>query len=344
MIWLTWRQFRAGALTMAAVLATLALALTITGHELASDYSSAMAACTPNGDCAGFLDTLFDDYRNPFLLVTAIALLLPALIGLFWGAPLIARELEAGTHRLVWNQSVTRGHWLAVKLLVIGLAAAVAAGVGTLAISWWAGPVDKAAAGDYPKMEALLFPARGIVPIGYALFAFALGVAVGMVIRRTVPAMAVTLAIFAAAQTMMPMLVRPHLQPPVETTKAFTAADIDGVMMAESGERRVIPQAQTPEPGGWLLSDRTLNSAGEGVTEMVLPAATAKLCRDNPREPIQGIECIATKLNDLGYRLELTYQPASRFWRFQWAETGIYLSMSLGLAGFCLWWVRRRLT
>jgi len=45
----------------------------------------------------------------------AQALATPALLGIFWGAPLIARELETGTCRLAWNQSVTRTRWLTVK-------------------------------------------------------------------------------------------------------------------------------------------------------------------------------------------------------------------------------------
>ena len=52
----------------------------------------------------------------------------PALIGIFWGAPLVTRELEAGTFRLAWNQSVTRARWMAVKLGLIGLAAMATAG------------------------------------------------------------------------------------------------------------------------------------------------------------------------------------------------------------------------
>ena len=58
-----------------------------------------------------------------------------------------------------------------------------------------------------------MFDARGIVPIGYAAFAFALGVTVGMLVRRTVPAMAITLAVFVAVQVAMPLLVRAHLMP-----------------------------------------------------------------------------------------------------------------------------------
>jgi hypothetical protein len=83
------------------------------------------------------------------------------------GEPLITLELEAGTHRLVWNQSVTRTRWLAVKLGLIGLAAITAAGLGSLAVTWWSGPIDRTA-GGFPRMAPVLFNARGIVPIGYA--------------------------------------------------------------------------------------------------------------------------------------------------------------------------------
>jgi len=46
----------------------------------------------------------------------------------------------------------------------------------------------------------------------------------------------------------------------------------------------------------------------------------------------------------LGYRQQVTYQPSSRFWAFQWYETGIYTALTLGLAGFCFWRIRRRLS
>ena len=132
---------------------------------------------------------------------------MPALIGVFWGAPLVARELETGTYRLAWNQSVTRTRWLAVKLGLIGLAAMAAAGLLSLMVTWWSSPIDQALAARGPqraqrrnRFAPLLFGARGIVPIGYAAFAFALGVTVGVLIRRTLPAMATTLAVFVAVR------------------------------------------------------------------------------------------------------------------------------------------------
>jgi hypothetical protein len=216
MIWLTWRQFRAAATMMLAALAALAAILVLTGPGLAHDYSTGIAACTTQpGGCSDFVRQFFNHHQGSFLAVTAVVLILPALIGLFWGAPLITRELEAGTHRLVWNQSITRTRWLAVKLALTGLAAMTAAGLGSLAVTWWSSPIDKAAhTFNLPKMAPLLFATRGIVPIGYAAFAFALGVTVGLLVRRTLPAMAITLAVFLAVQIAMPLLVRPHLLPP----------------------------------------------------------------------------------------------------------------------------------
>ena len=70
--------------------------------------------------------------------------LAPALIGLFWGAPLIARELETGTYRLAWNQSVTRSRWTLAKLGIGGLASVAVAGLLSLMITWWASPINTA--------------------------------------------------------------------------------------------------------------------------------------------------------------------------------------------------------
>ena len=214
MTWLTWRQFRAAAAMLFAALAALAAVLAVTGPGLADDYATGIAACTTQpGGCSDFVNQFFQDHLYAHIAVTAVVLVLPALIGLFWGAPLLTRELEAGTHRLVWNQSITRIRWLAAKLALTGLAAMTAAGLGSLVVSWWSSPIDKTAA-NVPKMGPLLFAARGIVPIAYAAFAVALGVTVGMLVRRTLPAMAITLALFVAAQLPMPLLVRPHLAPP----------------------------------------------------------------------------------------------------------------------------------
>jgi hypothetical protein len=105
-------------------------------------------------------------------------------MGAFWGAPIVAGELEAKTHLLAWTQGVTRRHWLSVKLLLGGTVAAILAAGQSLASTWWAAPID--AAGS--RIAPATFAQRGVAPIGYALFAIALGALAGAVLRRTLPA------------------------------------------------------------------------------------------------------------------------------------------------------------
>ncbi|MFG2825261.1 transporter [Kitasatospora sp. NPDC048365] len=342
MIWLTWRQFRAPALVTALALALLAAALGATRAGLAHDYTAGLAACTgqAEGCTAGFLRKFFDAHQLGFLAVSAVVLVVPALIGLFWGAPLIARELEAGTLRLVWNQSLTRSRWLAVKLGLTCAAATAAAGLVSLAGTWWAGPLDRAAVRDFVRMAPLAFGTRGVAPVGYAVFAFVLGVTVGLLLRRTLPAMVVTLAVFAAVQVLVPTLVRPHLMTPLRATGAITAADIDGLRRGQQGDI-VMLAVSGPEPGAWVLSSGSLDSRSAPVGEVVVPEVDGTACAPD-KDPEHAMECLARLVTGYGYRKQVTYQPADRFWAFQWIETAGYLAVSGGLAGFCFWWIRRR--
>jgi hypothetical protein len=355
MTWLTWRQFRAQAAMMSAALAVLAIILALTGPGVADDYSAGIAACTTqSAGCSNFVNRFFQDHQDAFLAVNAVVLVLPALIGLFWGAPLITRELEAGTHRLVWSQSITRTRWLAVKLGLTGLAAVAAAGLGSLAVDWWSDPIDKTATGDFPRMAPLLFDARGIVPIGYAAFAFALGVTVGMLVRRTLPAMAITLTVFLAVQIAMPLLVRPHLIAPIRSTTEITASNLDGLSTRRGGGP-VGVMTKAPDTGAyrgaWVLSSHAIDAAGHAVDKVSLSQTGAcgppqggppqQPAGAKPGDELSG--CFA-EMKRLGYRQRVTYQPASRFWAFQWYETGIYIAVALGLAGFCFWRIRHRLS
>jgi hypothetical protein len=143
MIWLTWRQFRAQALTALAVLAVTATYLLITGLQMHHTYSADLATCTPQSDCSDVLNQFRQGYDTAFNLIELLAIVAPGLIGMFWGAPLIGRELETGTNQLVWNQSVTRTRWLAVKLAGIGAASIATVGLLSYLLTWWAGSLDQ---------------------------------------------------------------------------------------------------------------------------------------------------------------------------------------------------------
>lgn len=338
MMWLTWRQFRAQAIVTSTALVIAAVVLAITGLQLAHLYgTSGIAGCQAHSDCAT-LATRFQAQLNAgstYKLVddlgTALLFALPAIIGVFWGAPLIARELEAGTFRLAWNQSVTQTRWLAIKIGLVGLASMAAAGLLSLMLTWWATPIERAAglvSGPVSnQLEPTIFGARGIAPMGYALFAFALGVAVGVVIRRTIPAMAVTLVVFAFVQIIMSIWVRPHLIEPARRAVVLSAAALSSAktISVDNGALNVGVNI----PGAWVLStSQATNSAGHLVNRSIQACSYVK--------SFDG--CIAK----LKLHVLVTYQPANRFWAFQWYETAIFVGVSVLLAGFCFWRIRRQ--
>jgi hypothetical protein len=334
MIWLTWRQFRTPALVAAsALVATLAL-LALTGPTLAHDFGTrGLADCAAGREVdvgtltCGDLERQFTSQYPPLRLLGSLLAWLPALIGAFWGAPLVARELEGGTQRLAWVQSVTRTRWLGVKLAGIGLAGAGLTLLLGLAFTWWSGPFDRLTG----RMNPGLFAQRGLVPLGYAAFAFALGVAAGAVIRRTLPAMAAVLGGFALARLVVENWARPRLLRPRELsypTYTFFGDE---------------PAARMSAHTGWVLSDKTLDGAGHvlGSGGEVRDDVVARLCGID----VDGIT--KEQLDACGRQLDLhtvvQVIPADRFWLLQTVETAIFLALALALLAFSFWWVRRRI-
>ncbi len=328
MIWLTWRQFRVQALGSLLALLVLAIYLVILGFQIRNSYDTDIIGCLP-ADCVTAQESFTDTYGAQVHWAGALLIGVPALIGLFWGAPLITRELEDGTHRLVWNQSVTRTHWLATKLAFIALVSMATAGLFSLLLTWSASRFDQVA-GD--RFATLTYDSRNIVPIGYALFAFVLGTIIGLLVRRTLPAMALTLAVFTVLQVLVPTVLRAHLISPVTSNIKFTTAVMDqarGFDISEAGasvERYILP-------GAWSLSTNStiFNADGTKYT-----AEQAKSCTTGDPENVPA--CMEAQ----NLHFEFVYQPASRYWPFQWIELSAYTVLALLLAGFGFWWIRFR--
>jgi hypothetical protein len=338
-IWLTWRQFRVQAMVVAVVLVAFAVALGLTGPNLAHLYTtSGLGACQAPRDCSGvtttFLDQMKANAAYPLLyVVTAVSvLLLPALIGAFWGAPLITREVEAHTLRVAWYQGVTPTQWTAMKLGLLGLVSVVSSGLLSLMVTWWANPIEKAGGfpvnqGQFSRFSPQIFDARGVAPLAYALFAFVLGVTVGVIVKRTVAAMAITLVIFALVQVIVPTWVRPNLFAPAHLTSPVLTVPLLDQMVVESSGQLTVP---VKIPNAWIVSNQTVTASGQVFT---LPVVDA--CQNGTHD-----QCVAW-LAKQNLRQQVTYQPASRYWQFQWYETGIFVALSLLLAALCVLLVKR---
>jgi hypothetical protein len=150
-----------------------------------------------------------------------------------------------------------------------------------------------------------------------------------VLIRRTVPAMAVTLAVFAAVQIAMPLWVRPYLIPPVHSTTTLDAAGIS-TLNATATQMTITPGVS--QPGSWVIANQAITASGQ-----VFAGAPPQSCLSTG----PFADCAAA-INRLHLRQALVYQPAGHYWSFQWYETAIFLALAVALAGFCGWWIRRR--
>ena len=314
MTWVTWRQYRYQSALAVALLAALAVALMISGLHAAWVWHSALAACAKDNSCGNLNLSLSSPAFTTLVVATSAVPLLP---GLFWGAPMVASELEAGTNQFAWTQSITKRHWLAVKACWLLFAAAVLAGAVSAIVTWWSGPYNAYTADGF---DANRFDVTNIVPVSYALFAMALGICAGLLLRRTIPAMAVTLAGFAAVRVLTAQLLRLHYMTPV--TVYYNLAGNWSPTGAYLGVSQGIvgPNGQAPPAA----------TSGPSFNGISVPAGCAQA------NNIQS--CLAAH----GYRGYLTYQPASRFWAFQGIETGIFVVLAAALLGVTFWVLKRR--
>jgi hypothetical protein len=322
MTWVTWRQYRYQGALAAALLAVLAVVLLATGLHAAHVWHSALAGCARNGTCASLAGSGLSLSSPTFLTLVVATSAVPLLPGLFWGAPMVAGELEAGTHQFAWTQSITRRRWLAVRAGWLLLAAAVLAGAVSAVVTWWSGP-DNALNAD--AFQVNRFDITGIVPAGYAVFAMALGICAGTLLRRTLPALAVTLAGFAALRALTALWLRLHYMTPVTVYYKLTAPFTPAGSYLGIGQGWIGPNGRPPVAG----------PGNYGFDGEPVPAACEKFMSSPRPNPLP---CLMAH----GYRGYVTYQPASRFWAFQGIEAGIFVVLAAILLAVTFWVLRRR--
>jgi hypothetical protein len=320
MTWVTWRQYRYQGALAAALLAVLAVVLLITGLHAAQVWHSALTGCAKNGTCASLAGSGLSLSNSAFTNLVLATAAVPLLLGLFWGAPSVAQELETGTNQFAWTQSITRRRWLVIRSGWLLLGAAALAGAVSALVTWWSGPDSALTAGAF---GATRFDITYIVPVGYAVFAMALGICVGTLLRRTLAALAVTLVGFAALRVLTTWL-RPHYMTPVTAYYKLTAA------FTPTGSYLGISQ-------GFIGPNGQPVTAGPGsnfyFNSMVIPAVCG-----NANENGSPLPCLAAH----GYRGYVTYQPASRFWAFQGIEAGIFVVLAAALLAVTFWVLKRR--
>ncbi len=347
-----WLQSRTQTLAFFAALAALAVAAAVTGVHLSHLYNDLVRHCEVRGNCQLGISAFTNHYnflQGAFMLLLRLA---PALIGIFWGGPLIARELEAGSYRLAWTQTVSRRRWVITKLAIVGGTAVVAAGLLTLTVTWWYRSLDSIDPNMYGVIDA-----RDVAPIGYTFFAFMLGALLGAVIKRTLPAMAATLGVFVFVRIAVQQWVRPHLLSPLHKTMSILSVKDFGFISSNGAPVELTARGSSP-PGPWELSSQLVTSSGHVATGAERAAFVQHYCpavaapppfRGGPSHPVAAPPGIREAFDTCQqqaaktFHVLVTYQPASRYWTFQWLELGIFLALGLVAAGLCFWWVTQRI-
>jgi hypothetical protein len=306
MNFLVWRLHRNQAYFGVGALALLTLLLLITGVTMANDYHVALTECRATGTCSDLGGQLFRGDGAIMDLVN-LTVIVPLLFGLFWGAPLLAKEFEDGTQNLVWTQGVTRRHWFRANVMWVLVASIVWGAAMAALVSWWRFPENAL------DSRFGAFDIQGIVPVAYALFAVTLGIAVGSVFKRVLPSLATTLGVFVGVRVAIAVYLRPHFMTPV--SRLFPLL----------GSKGGAP------PGSWVISSTIVGPDGRVFGDPFsfndMPAACSTSFPGG-----KGVSGACLQAH--GFHQLVSFQPASRFWAFQGIEASIFIVLALALVGF----------
>lgn len=323
--WVTQRQRRGAIIGTSVVLGLFAVYLAIMAVIQNHAYA-AVTACHPAGalKCQQLANSFYRTYwgggsaaalSGGAQSVSSLLYAVPVLLGAFLGAPAVARELETGTFRFAWTQGAGRTRWT-VSTLVLPAALLTAATGAFTAIFWWyLRPFI--ADGQVSAMLPLAFALLGVAFAAWTLLAYSVAAFLGALLRRTVPAMAVTLAVYIALAMETATKVRPHYAAPV-TVQGWNNAGGAGWVIG----------SWVKAPDGQVLSTAAVNSLSQH-----LPASV-----QNSSSP----DAFTTWLTQHGYTLWQSVQPNSRFWQFQLTEGAWLLVVSSLLIAATVWLVRRR--
>jgi hypothetical protein len=320
MAWVTWRQHRPTLVSVPALLGAVAVFLWIAGLKIHRDYA-AVAACRPFASSAcQALTTSFN--RTDWTMGHTIHIslqLAPALIGAFAGAPLLSRELESGTFRHAWTQGFGRERWTFAKLVLLGVAITAVAEAFSLVFTWFFQPF--LGEESLTVLSATVFDTRGIDFAAWTLAAFTIGALTGMLIRRILPAMAVTLGAYLSLNLLTWLILRPHYPVALVTSNP-------GLLNAASS-------SSSP----WTLSTWWTGPGGKPANQSVVnqvlnlfPHNGAPSVKETP------VQAFAQH----GITQWWRYIPVSRFWPMQFIEAGWLLALSVLLIAATVWLVRRR--
>lgn len=305
MIWVGWRLQRTETLIVVGILALLAALLIPTGIQMANAYHhDGLAACLsidPGPACANAIGDFHQRFQ-PTLDLSNWFNLVPGLIGVLLAAPFIL-DLEQGTYRLAWTQSITRRRWLLGKLGMLVAAALVAAGAMIALFTWW----RSSSIHLDGRLDSGNYDFTGTVVVGYTLFALALALALGAIWKRAAATLTLAFVGYFAVRILVDVKLRDHLVAPLKTV--YTGRH----------QPSVLHNAHILSMRGFLHG-RQIIGGGDfsfGGAKLAVP-----------------------RMDNIVFHV--VYQPQSHFWALQLTETGLFVGVAAALIGLAAWWTIAR--
>ena len=306
MIWLGWRQQRTETVIAAALLALVAAILIPAGIEMAHAFTrDGLAHCigtNASPDC-GLAVGSFENRFSKYVDLVGWFNLVPGLFGVALAAP-FALELERGTHRLAWTQSITRRRWVTTKLGLAVVSTLLAAALLTALETWWRRPLVHLDG----RIENGAFDSN-IVILGYALFALGLALAIGAVWRRAIPAVMVSFVAYFVARIFTDTWLRQRLAFPKSLTWSANGPDPRQLFHA------------------WVIREGPSDRAGHTIGRIKLSCA-----------PGSG-KCVFPEHPKFFHAL---FVPNSSFWSLQLTELALFGGLAVALIAFAGWWTLGR--
>jgi hypothetical protein len=320
--WVSWRQYRIALLGAVIFLGVLAAYLVFMGLKIHSAYAYTLSCHPANSPTCSDATSLFQNaYYMTGEVSAALLLAVPVLVGVFAGAPILARELDTGTSRFAWTQGAGRIRWTIARLALPAVTLTAAAAAFSQLFNWFYQPFF--VSGMDSRLAVQFFNLTGIDFAAWTLAAFAIGAVAGVLIRRAVPAMVASMAVWAGLMLATVLYLRRHYMAPL-IDKGIGGGNQAGWVLSQWWTG---PNGK-PVPFGTLME--LIQGAPKGPTVQVGP--------NSFQTEVDPFRWLAQH----GYTEWTTYQPASRYWPFQFIEGGWLLVLALLLIAATIWLVRRR--
>ncbi|MFE2409652.1 hypothetical protein ACFXDE_15045 [Kitasatospora sp. NPDC059408] len=300
-------RHRTAVLTLVGVMAVLSVAMLLHGWYVHTGLHRLGAdSCDPDTvACLATYKQFIHRYGMPLQTLDGVLYVLGGGFGAFAGGPLLAREFEHGTVRFAWTQGAGRSRWTVGAVTVVGGAVVVVAALFGVVQRWWSEPLVREAGQFNPDIFMQTWP----VMAGRVLLTFGLALLAGAVLRRTVVAVGVGLA-GSVALPFVAQVFRTHYRPPLEeAVHTMTPLSLDG---------RWVLDVWYSDPAGNRIGTGEFYDRGGDFAHL------------------------QAMVRDGGYTAHQVYQPADRFWPFQFIEAGWMLALGIAACAAAVWWVRRR--